>query len=196
MSLIRSAVELVGERGHRAATVRAVAARAGVSAPLVIHHFGSKDGLLAAADRHVQGLVTDAMRTIGTPQRSEATVQALLAVPDIAPSIAYIGRSLLDGGDVGRWWFDEMLRITVDGLEQAVAAGAARPSDDPAMRAMLMIAMDLGLVLLRPLVEASIGGGLTDPSIVERWVRTELDILTNGVLVPGADSNERPEGAR
>ncbi len=192
-NLVRAAVELVGERGHKAATVRAVAERAGVSAPLVIHHFGSKDGLLAASDAYVKRQMIEAMQTIAATGESEATVKALLAVDDIGPSIAYVGRSLLEGGEVGHWWFDEMLRLTIEGLDGAVAAGAARPSDDPTMRAMLLIAMDLGLILMRPLVEASIGGDLTDPQIVERWVRTEFDVLTNGVLIalPGAPAAPR-----
>ena len=48
----------LGPAGHApsygtAATLRAVAARAGVSAALVLHHFGSKEGLRAACDEHL-----------------------------------------------------------------------------------------------------------------------------------------------
>ncbi|MFM8827023.1 MAG: TetR family transcriptional regulator [Actinomycetota bacterium] len=47
--MVRAAGELLSEVGPRAATVRAVAARAGVNHGLVHHYFGSKDGLLRAA---------------------------------------------------------------------------------------------------------------------------------------------------
>ena len=53
--------------------VRAIAADAGVSAALVIHHFGSKDGLRAECDEHVLETVkrekSDAMGD-QTPARS------------------------------------------------------------------------------------------------------------------------------
>ena len=43
-----SAIVYIGRHGWRAATLRAIATDAGVSPALVIHHFGSKDGLREA----------------------------------------------------------------------------------------------------------------------------------------------------
>ena len=45
-----SAIVYFGRHGFQSATVRAIAADAGVSPALVIHHFGSKDGLREACD--------------------------------------------------------------------------------------------------------------------------------------------------
>lgn len=47
------ALQLFAEFGPHAVTVRGIAERAGVSPSLVIHHYGSKDGLRAAVDGHV-----------------------------------------------------------------------------------------------------------------------------------------------
>ena len=47
-ALLTAVVALVGEKGLRGVTYRAVAARAGVNHTLVTHHFGSIEGLLAA----------------------------------------------------------------------------------------------------------------------------------------------------
>jgi hypothetical protein len=82
----------------------------------------------------------------------------------------------------GRAWFDRMMQMTVDGLAQLEASGDARSSSDPMMRALLLIAMDLGVVFLRPLVEERFGVSLTDPALSERWIRTELELLSLGVL--------------
>ncbi len=52
-----SAIVYFGRHGFRTATVRAIAADADVSPALVIHHFGSKDGLREACDAYVTDLM-------------------------------------------------------------------------------------------------------------------------------------------
>ncbi|MGJ0383866.1 TetR/AcrR family transcriptional regulator [Paenarthrobacter nicotinovorans] len=48
-ALVRAAIEIVAEKGIQGLTHRSVAARAGVNHGLVALHFGSLDGLVAAA---------------------------------------------------------------------------------------------------------------------------------------------------
>ena len=182
--LVRVAVEMVGREGTRAATVRRVAEASGVSAPLILHHFGSKEGLLRACDEHVTAVMETGMRILGEGGGS-VTLQALLELEGAGEAVAYIGRSLQDGGDAGRRWFDRMLQMTLAGMDELTAAGSARPTDDPTMRALLLMSMDLGMVLTRPHVERALGADLTDPAIVERWLRAGLDLLTNGVMIEG-----------
>lgn len=47
-AIIDAAIELFSRQGYRGTGIAAVAERAGVTAPAVIHHFGSKDRLLEA----------------------------------------------------------------------------------------------------------------------------------------------------
>jgi AcrR family transcriptional regulator len=184
-AIVNAAVELIGCDGAAGTTVRAVASAAGVSAPLVIHHFGSKQGLVAACDDHVREVVSRAVEAlIASP--SEVGVQALLATADVGPALAYAARSVQSGGDVGRWWFDEMVRTSTDLYASMVDAGSARRLDDPEMGVLLLTAMELGLLLMRPLVERHLGADLTDPALLERWAHAELDLLTHGLIVePG-----------
>jgi len=61
--LIAAAMELVAEGGPEAATVRAIAARAGVTPGLIRHYFSSKEELTHAAYRQVMDAMTlEAMR--------------------------------------------------------------------------------------------------------------------------------------
>ena len=48
-----------GADGFAGTSVRSIAADAGVSPALVLHHFGSKEGLRTACDEHVVGFFED-----------------------------------------------------------------------------------------------------------------------------------------
>ncbi|MGO1240602.1 MAG: TetR/AcrR family transcriptional regulator, partial [Cellulosimicrobium funkei] len=46
--ILRTAVEVFGEQGFRGSSLREIAARVGISEAGLLHHFGSKAGLLTA----------------------------------------------------------------------------------------------------------------------------------------------------
>ena len=54
-----AAIVCFAEHGIAATTARKVATAAGVSPGLVMHHFGSMEGLRAACDRHVTAMIRD-----------------------------------------------------------------------------------------------------------------------------------------
>lgn len=95
--LIAATQELVGEGGPEAATVRAIAARAGVTAGLIRHYFQSKDELIRAAYLALMEGMTekgaDALEGVGASpeERLAAFVSASLRPP------------VLDGAAVGLW---------------------------------------------------------------------------------------------
>jgi AcrR family transcriptional regulator len=47
--ILEAAIDLVGEHGHAGATISEICKRAAVRPPTVYHHFGSKEGVIAAA---------------------------------------------------------------------------------------------------------------------------------------------------
>ena len=57
-ALIAAALHLVSEDGGRAATVRSIADKAGVTAGLIRHYFGSKDELIAQSYRSLMDTMT------------------------------------------------------------------------------------------------------------------------------------------
>ena len=69
------------ERGYDGATVEEVAARAGVSKPVVYEHFGGKEGLYAVVvDREVQSLLTSFTAALVGSSSRELLEQATLAL--------------------------------------------------------------------------------------------------------------------
>ena len=81
--ILDAALALFAERGFERATVRAIAARAGVDPAMVHHYFGTKEDLLAASITLPEevGVITDLIRE-GTLEEAEALVRALLSLWD------------------------------------------------------------------------------------------------------------------
>ncbi len=190
--VLTATIDLVGRQGARATTVRAVAAAADVSPALVMHHFGSKAGLLAACDDEVMGTIREVVEQLGDADGDtdrDAGLAELIAAESAGPAMSYIGRALHDGGESGSQWFEWMIDLTREGMADLADAGLARPAADPAMQAVLLLSMDLGVVLLRQHVERYLGASITDSATTTRWAAAELDLLTNGVLT----NNESPQ---
>nr|WP_218859498.1 TetR family transcriptional regulator [Petropleomorpha daqingensis] len=177
------------------ASVRTVAADAGVSAGLVIHHFGSKDGLRAACDEHVLRMIREA-ETEAFTQSSPGEWLAQLAVLDeFAPMVGYLVQTLLAGGDLAATLLERMTKDAEVYMADAVAAGTMKPSRDPAARASFLVDVGIGAVLafvrrhppvdgdyratLRryaeanalPALELYTQGLLTDPSLLDAYLQ-------------------------
>lgn len=91
-ALILAALDLVGEAGPEAATVRAIADRAGVTPGLIRHYFSSKDELIRAAYRRLmEWLTQDSSVALlqadkGPKAQLVAFVQASLRPPVVDPA--------------------------------------------------------------------------------------------------------------
>ncbi len=177
---------MIGTNGGKATTVRRVAEEAGVSAPLILHHFGSKDGLVEACDADVVRRL-DAATAALAESGSEAAMQQMLLIDGMADAAVYMARSIQDGGLLGQEWFDRAIEMTITTMSDLEGDGRVRTSDDPTMRAVLLLAMDMGVVFMRQMVERRLGAPITAPAVVNRWVTTEFELLTNGVFVAGEE---------
>lgn len=85
--LIDAALDLIGEAGFRAATVRSIAARADVSLGLIRHHFKTKEDLISAAyEAHMSKMTDLSLAAADCPemsakQRMIAVIRANLTPP-------------------------------------------------------------------------------------------------------------------
>jgi AcrR family transcriptional regulator len=132
-----AAIERFGEHGFSVG-LRSIAEAAGVSAALVIHHFGSKDGLRKACDDYIAEEIrsekSEAMRS-----SDPATWFAQLAeIESYAPMMAYLVRSMQSGGELGKMLMRRMVDNAESYLEEGVRAGTLKPSRDPQARARFL----------------------------------------------------------
>ena len=92
-SLIEATARVLADRGTAGASVRAIAAEAGVSPGLVTHHFASVDTLIAQTYAHVAAQVdralADAVAAAGEDPRArlDAYVRASFAPPIADPAL-------------------------------------------------------------------------------------------------------------
>jgi AcrR family transcriptional regulator len=129
-----AAIEQFGEHGFDVG-VRRIAEAAGVSAALVIHHFGSKEGLRKACDEYVAEEIRSE-KAEAVRSNDPATWFAQLAeIESYAPMMAYLVRSMMTGGELAKMLWHRMIGNTQQYLEEGVRAGTIKPSRDPAARA-------------------------------------------------------------
>jgi AcrR family transcriptional regulator len=186
--LRETALALFADRGIAATSLRSIAAAAGVSPGLVIHHFGSKDGLRRAVDGVVVKRITAALSEvpIGSSgaslidQRAEVLARVLAPQPAL---LQYIAQALSESGEAAGELF--ALLYTKARADRALAdAGVIRADSDPFWRALQQLVLIVGPLLLRPLIEQQLGGSLFEPGNFERWMRANADLLKHGIYTP------------
>jgi AcrR family transcriptional regulator len=194
------ALRLFAGRGPDAVTVRQVAAAAGVSPGLVIHHFGSKDGLREAVDEHVLAMFGTMLGELTTPDLYDPAAAGSLAeavvrhLPPDSPVPGYLRRLLLSGGDPGRELFRRLYEASRTALDAMAAAGLAARGADPAVRAAILMSNDLAVLLLREQLAGVVGEDPLSPAGMARWGREMLTIYAAGLMaVPQGDEGP-PEG--
>lgn len=169
-----AALARFGGDGIAGTSVRAVAADAGVSAALVLHHFGSKEGLRQACDEHV----LESIRAGG-----DADIGALGEVLQAAtPLRRYLGRALLDGTDAATTLFAEIVDRTEQWLAQGEAEGWVRPTEDARARAVTYVSWLLAPLVLGDQVGRLLGGDPAETTTAVRGARAGLEMLTGGLF--------------
>ncbi|WP_020574702.1 TetR/AcrR family transcriptional regulator [Actinopolymorpha alba] len=164
------------EHGIRGATIRGIAAEAGVSAALVQHHFGSKERLREACDAYVLEFVQRHAKE-GIDEKGLGDPAFLAAIYQSAPPVVrYLARVMVDDPESATELFDHMVDLTEEYLTKLADDGHAQHSDPRALAAVF-VAMRLGVLAFHAHVSRALGSDSLTPETVPRLVQAFLEIV-------------------
>lgn len=179
-----AAIESFAARGFDE-SLRSIAARAGVTAGLVRHHFGSKEELRSECDT----TVLERYRALKEESLNTAPAQLFSTFPSSREGgllMVYILRSVRSGGAAGREFIEAMISEALSFSKTAVSRGLAVPSRDEEARARFLVLQSIGgmVVQLGMLPESA----LEDfQGVMEKFYQATalptLELYTEGLFV-------------
>ncbi|WP_320670868.1 TetR/AcrR family transcriptional regulator [Patulibacter defluvii] len=138
--LLDAALAEFAERGYAAASMNAIAERAGITKPLLYRHFDSKDGLFAACQQEVgealvtavEGAMAAAPRSLELPARVVGAVLAALE-PDPRRWAILTDRTIPLDGPVGAGalrYVGRLRELAGEGIGELLGAAGLEDADD------------------------------------------------------------------
>ncbi|MBR8641376.1 TetR/AcrR family transcriptional regulator [Streptomyces tuirus] len=185
--LRQAALRLFARDGFEATSVRSVAAAAGVSAALVRHHFGSKEGLRTAVDDFVLRSFGTALDELDAGGSLGDVVAALGAVtarlfgadPDLR---GYVRRVLLEGSATSTAVFEQLLEGTRAQIRRLADKGSIRPDTDPEWAPYQVLFLILGPLLLEPVIQPGLVGDAFAPDVLTARSAANQRFLIHGLF--------------
>jgi TetR/AcrR family transcriptional regulator, regulator of cefoperazone and chloramphenicol sensitivity len=172
-----AAIDLFSERGIGAATVRDIAQKAGVSSGLLRHHFGSKEGLREACDEYAMARLTE-LREQMLNGGALADQSFMGSVHPVALRLQnYLVRSMIDGSTPAM--FERMVEIG-----EAWLAGTEIRTVDPRAYSAVLVAMQMGMFLMRDQLSQVLGTDASLPEGHSRVLRAAVEIFAQPLLTP------------
>ena len=191
-----AAITRFADDGVAATSIRAIAAAAGVSPALVIHHFGSKDALRVACDEHIAEVLREQKAKSLRAGPGMDVVSALRDVRGGPPLSRYLARSLIDGTPHVAEIIDEMVADGVKYMAEGVESGVLQPTAFPYERTAVLTIWSLGALVLHEHLERLIGVDVLnyppeDPADAWPYVGPLIEMMTEGVVTAEAAEQMR-----
>lgn len=191
--ILDAAIDRFGRDGFDA-SLRTVAADAGVSAAAIIKHFGTKEQLHSACDERVLEVVDVYKREAMQSADLRSTFLTQIALLDeFQPLMRYFVRSLLAGGDVARHLLTEMRSQAAQWMQDGVAAGNLKPSRDEELRVKYTFSASIGW-LVQSVLDSGVELGELDSRFwrhtFQELMLPALEIYTEGLLTDRAMLDE------
>lgn len=184
--IAQSALRLFGAGGIEATSLREVAKVTGVSPALVVHHFGGKEGLIAAVDEaalQAFGAAYDSGDSAeGSDLLSERAAQTARVMREKPEVCAYLGRALVEGTPGSARLFNLMIKGGRAEIDALAEKGALREDADRLWATLQHFFLIWAPLSFMPLLEEQVlNGPLLDDATLDRWVAANVELLERGL---------------
>jgi AcrR family transcriptional regulator len=139
-ALLEAVIESIARHGLGARSLRDLAADAGTSHRMLIHHFGSRDGLLVAIVAEVEARQREILQSLPADETAIVAMWKRLAEPELWP-LERLFYECYARGAQGEPPFDRLLPALVEDWLQLFPRGRTRD------QARLVLAVVRGLLL-------------------------------------------------
>lgn len=172
------------ERGVRGTTIRSVAEAAGVSPGLVQHHFGSKEALRQACDEYaIASAMTVKEKMLNEGGLNEPGMLGM-ALQVSATMQRYIARAMVEGSDGAARLFDHLVETTEAVLPRGMTGISPPNTSDLHAYAATMVAMQMGILVLRDHLSRALGADILTPEGYPRLALAMLEIYGDAMFSP------------
>jgi TetR/AcrR family transcriptional regulator, repressor for neighboring sulfatase len=185
--ILDTAQVLVARTGPEGLRLQDIAAAAGISHPLILHHFGSRAGLVRALARRATGELRD--RLIAAMSASDYSLEEQIdrvfeaLRGGLAQILAWLAATEPDGGESGETMIMREIIDTMHARRMAITApGATVSREDTEWAAFLVTVAAFGDALYGAPLRRS--AGLPDTNDTDRRFRAWLAALLRGRGAP------------
>jgi AcrR family transcriptional regulator len=177
-----AAIAEFAAQGFSKANVRDIAAAAGVSPALVIHHFGSKAGLQEVCDEYVLNALLRRARDEARPAGVRNGIRDYLANPsEFHEQVQYMVRAIDEDSPSADKFVEALVRESEDFLTVGIADGSVRPTADMRAMSVLTMLISLSLLTMPPAIARALGHESLNPEVMRRMALPSLELYTHGV---------------
>jgi TetR/AcrR family transcriptional regulator len=187
--ILSAAIKAFSELGYAGTTTADIARAAGVTQPLIHHHFGSKDGLWRAAMDAAFSSIPHIVTPDGSDPREtlldivERFIRFVAAHPEVTRIIAREGAAPSPRLDyLLKRYLHEPFREIVDRLRTAQSAGIVAPGIRPELALFLVLGAGSHLFDVSALAERSQGIDTSASWTCEAFVVLMRTLLEQGLF--------------
>ncbi|MEU5853576.1 TetR family transcriptional regulator [Saccharopolyspora shandongensis] len=176
-----SAIAHFAREGFQRPNLRAIAVTAEVSAGLVIHYFGSKEGLRRACDEYVLGVLVRRAHD-ARPGTSPALLREFMSSPETYQlHVRYMMRAVEEDSTAGNTFVTTLVDETEAIFRAGIADGSVRPSSDLRALAVLNVLISLAMLTMAPPLARALGHEAFGAEVLHRMTRPTLELFTHGL---------------
>jgi AcrR family transcriptional regulator len=166
-----AALELFGRHGVAEVSLKKIADLAGVSQPLILKHYGSRQNLILAVDNHVLTLLSEMIQLAAAATQAGSDDRFTVADPRLGDPVVgrYLARLLTEDSDRGTQAYRLLHETRTAVVRGWIADGVVASDVDPEQLAAVLLSHELSPLLLRARITEVLGGDPLDQQGARQW---------------------------